>query len=86
MGMSRPPNDTTKTEKPLGLMKRVVEIVPTGRLVLDCFMGSGTTGIACMETGWRFIGGELDKEYFETARRRIEAAENQTSIFAGGYS
>ena len=73
-----------QTEKPLALMKQVVEIVPAGGVVLDFFMGSGTTGVACMETGRRFIGGELDKEYFETARRRIEAAENQTSIFAGG--
>ena len=49
-----------QTEKPLDLMKRVVEIVPEGGLVLDCFMGSGSTGVACMETGRRFIGGELD--------------------------
>lgn len=73
-----------QTEKPLDLMKKVVEIVPVGGVVLDCFMGSGTTGVACVETGRKFIGAELDKNYFEIALQRIEAAESQISIFAGG--
>ena len=73
-----------QTEKPLALMKQVVEIVPAGGVVLDFFMGSGTTGVACMETGRRFIGGELDKEYFETARRRIRR-NSHFYVCGGGY-
>jgi hypothetical protein len=42
--------------------------------ILDPFMGSGTTGIACVQTGRRFIGVELDRRYFDIACRRIEAA------------
>ena len=41
-------------------------------LVLDCFMGSGSTGIACMNTNRRFIGIELDENYFNIAKDRIE--------------
>lgn len=73
-----------QTEKPVELLKRVVELVPEGGTVLDCFMGSGSTGVACVETGRKFIGAELDADYFEIAKRRIEAAEDQFSLFAGG--
>lgn len=73
-----------QTEKPLQLMEKVVEIVPPGGTVLDCFMGSGTTGVACVATGRQFIGIEIGKQYFETAKQRIEAAEAQLTIFNGG--
>lgn len=43
--------------------------------VLDCFMGSGTTGVACVNTNRNFIGMELDPQYFEIAKKRIEEAE-----------
>ena len=46
-----------------------------GDLVLDPFMGSGTTGVACVNTGRRFIGIELDQGYFEIAKTRIMKAE-----------
>ena len=45
-----------------------------GDVVLDCFMGSGTTGVACLKLERSFIGIEKDKEYFEKAKARIEAA------------
>ena len=45
-----------------------------GETILDPFMGSGTTGVACVRTGRRFIGIELDAGYFEIAKRRIQAA------------
>ena len=48
-----------------------------GDLVLDPFMGSGTTGVACINTGRRFIGMEIDADYYEIARRRIDDAESQ---------
>lgn len=61
------------TVKPLALMQYLVRLVstPTGGTVLDPFMGSGTTGIACALEGVDFIGIELDKEYFEIAKGRI---------------
>lgn len=46
-----------------------------GDTVLDCFMGSGTTGVACINTNRKFIGIELDPTYFETAKKRLEEAE-----------
>ena len=48
-----------------------------GNIVLDPFMGSGTTGIACIETGREFIGFEISKEYFEGAKKRIDDASAQ---------
>lgn len=46
--------------------------VPEGALVLDPYMGSGTTGIACIRTGRRFVGIEIDAGHFATARQRLE--------------
>ena len=43
--------------------------------VLDCFMGSGSTGVACINTNRNFIGIELDDKYFEIAKNRIENHE-----------
>ena len=43
-----------------------------GDTVLDCFMGSGTTGVACVRNGRNFIGMELQEKYFEIAKTRIE--------------
>jgi len=43
--------------------------------ILDPFMGSGTTGVACVQTGRKFIGIELDKAYFDIAKKRIEGAQ-----------
>ena len=48
-----------------------------GDTVLDCFLGSGTTGVACVQTGRNFIGIEIDPGYFEIAKQRIEAAQNE---------
>ena len=49
-----------------------------GDTVLDCFMGSGTTGVACLNTNRRFIGIELDKTYFNIAKERIYATARDT--------
>jgi site-specific DNA-methyltransferase (adenine-specific) len=62
------------TVKPLALMRYLVKLVTRpGHVVLDPFMGSGTTGIACRELGREFIGIEKEAEYCEIARRRINA-------------
>jgi site-specific DNA-methyltransferase (adenine-specific) len=60
--------------KPVGLMRQLLRIVPAGGTVLDPFMGGGSTGMACIEEGYGFIGCELDPYWFEVARRRIEGS------------
>ena len=63
------------TIKPLELIKRhIINSSNEGDTILDCFMGSGTTGVACMNTNRKFIGIELDKNYFDIASKRIEEA------------
>lgn len=63
------------TQKPVPLMEYLIRTYTNeGDTVLDNCMGSGTTGVACVNTGRRFIGIELDPEYFEIARSRIEQA------------
>lgn len=60
------------TVKPAALMRWLVRLVtPPGGIVLDPFLGSGTTGIACVHEGMAFVGIEQDAEYLEIARRRI---------------
>jgi site-specific DNA-methyltransferase (adenine-specific) len=60
------------TEKPVSLMSEIVaDFVEFGGTVLDPFMGSGTTGVACVRTGRSFVGVELDPAYFDIACRRI---------------
>lgn len=60
------------TQKPVALMEYMIRTYTNpGDLVLDNCMGSGTTGVACMNTGRNFIGIELDAGYFEIARKRI---------------
>ena len=52
-----------------------------GETVLDFTMGSGTTGVACVNTGRNFIGIEWDETYFEIARKRIEEAKQKLPIY-----
>lgn len=54
----------------------------TGETVLDPFMGSGTTGVACMNLGRKFIGIEIEKKYFDIAVERIDQAQRQGRMFA----
>lgn len=61
------------TIKPLQIIQNfVINSSQKGDTVLDCFMGSGTTGVACKNTNRNFIGIEIDDKYFETAQKRIE--------------
>lgn len=63
------------TQKPVALMEYLVRTYSNpGDLVLDNCMGSGTTGVACVNTGRAFIGMEMDAGYFEIARKRIDEA------------
>jgi len=70
------------TVKPLALMRYLCKLTatPTGGIVLDPFMGSGSTGVAAKLEGRSFVGIELDPGYFEIAQRRIEAAQMQQRL------
>lgn len=70
------------TQKPVALMCWCIDAVNAGDLVLDPFMGSGTTGVACMNLGRKFIGIEIEPKYFDLACRRIEDAQRQGRLFA----
>ena len=70
------------TQKPLPLMEWCLGFLPKAEVILDPFMGSGTTGVAAVNLGRRFIGIEREEEYFEVALRRIEEAEKQGSLFS----
>ena len=71
------------TVKPLPLIMKYVGICSlVGQTVIDPFMGSGTTGVACANLSRRFVGIEKDETYFDIACRRIEAAANQPRLFA----
>ncbi len=68
------------TAKPVGLFEELVLVLTSpGSIVLDPFMGSGTTGIACVRTGRSFIGIEIDPGYFEIATRRIQKAIDESN-------
>lgn len=58
-------------QMPYEVMRRIVGILPEGYTIIDPFMGSGTTGLACKELGRNFIGIELDEKYFEISKRRL---------------
>lgn len=70
------------TQKPIALMEWCIEQAANKpQTILDPFMGSGTTGVACMNLGRKFIGIEREVKYFDIACRRIEDAQRQARIF-----
>ena len=75
-------NNGHPTVKPIALMRYLVRLTktPTGGVVLDPFMGSGTTGIACVLEGREFIGIEREPEYVEIAEKRIAEAQMQPRL------
>jgi site-specific DNA-methyltransferase (adenine-specific) len=82
-GTDRTARNNHPTVKPVALIRYLTRLVtPPGGTVLDPFMGSGTTGVACADEGFNFIGIEREAEYVEVARRRIEAAQAQQRLFA----
>ena len=83
----RAANPNTKsahpTQKPVALMEYLIRTyTQEGETVLDNCMGSGTTGVACMNLGRKFIGIEREPRYFDIACRRIEDAQRQQRMFA----
>lgn len=63
-----------KRAYPVKMCTDIISCFPNSKVILDCFMGSGTTGVACINTNRNFIGIELDKQYFDIAQERIEKA------------
>ena len=85
----KPKKNYHPTVKPTDLMRYLVRLVtPKNGIVLDCFMGSGSTGKACALEGFNFVGIDLDKDYCKIAKARIDKAtedkrimESQTKLF-----
>ena len=70
---SKTRNELHPTQKPVDMTEYMLsKFSDEGDVILDPFMGSGTTGVACINTNRKFIGIELDKEYFNIAKKRIE--------------
>lgn len=70
------------TQKPVEVMKWCIEMLPSNvQTILDPFMGSGTTGVACAKLGRKFIGIEIDEDYFNIACERIRKAYAQPDLF-----
>lgn len=70
------------TIKPLAIIENlIINSSQENDVILDCFMGTGTTGVACKRLKRNFIGIEIDKEYFKTAEKRINGATKQLSIY-----
>ena len=71
-----------ETQKPARLMEQLITLFSNGsQTILDPFMGSGTTGVACAKLGRKFIGIEIEPKYFDIACRRIEEAYRQPDFF-----
>jgi len=69
------------TQKPVAVMQWCMGFAKGAKTILDPFMGSGTTGVACVKTGRKFIGIELDPDYFDIACKRVREAYAQPDMF-----
>ena len=69
------------TQKPVALMEWCLGFLPDAQTILDPFMGSGTTLVACQRLGRQGIGIELDPDYFDIACRRVDEATRQPDLF-----
>jgi 16S rRNA G966 N2-methylase RsmD len=68
-------------QKPIAVMEWCLSFIDDAQVILDPFMGSGTTGVACAKLGRKFIGIEIEPKYFDIACRRIEQAYKQPDMF-----
>ena len=74
------------TQKHIQVMEWCLGFLPNAATILDPFMGSGTTGVACVNLGRKFIGIELDEKYFDIACRRIEQAVKKQECKLPGFA
>lgn len=79
--MAREKDRVHPTQKPIEVMRWCVQQASDARTILDPFMGSGTTGVACVKLGRKFIGIEINEGYFDIACKRIEQAYAQPDFF-----
>lgn len=78
---SKPQGGEHPTEKPVELLNYICSaVMPAEGTVLDPFMGSGTTGVACVQAGRAFVGIDIDPAYVEIATRRIRQAQAQPRL------
>ena len=84
--MSKEKNRVHPTQKPIDVMSWCINQVGTPKSILDPFMGSGTTGVAAIQLGRKFIGIERDQKYFDIACKRIEQASAQGQLFEPEFS
>jgi DNA modification methylase len=69
------------TQKPIGVMRWCLTQIPDAKTIIDPFMGSGTTGVACVKEQRSFVGIEREPKYFDIACKRIEEAYKQPDMF-----
>ncbi len=79
--MAREKNRVHPTQKPVALMEWCLGFLPDAKTILDPFLGSGTTLVACQKLGRSGIGIELDPDYFDIACRRVDEATRQPDMF-----
>lgn len=79
---NKEPRGDHPTQKPVGIMEWVISHLPsTVNTIIDPYMGSGTTGVACMNLEKRFVGIERERKYFDIACKRLENAQRQERLF-----
>jgi site-specific DNA-methyltransferase (adenine-specific)/modification methylase len=79
---NKEPRGDHPTQKPVGIMEWVISHLPENvESIIDPYMGSGTTGVACMNLQKKFIGIEREQKYFDIACKRIEDAQRQNRLF-----
>ena len=84
MGQIIPGPDDHPTQKPVGLIRKLIKIhTLEDDIVLDPFVGSGTTAIACHDLGRRFLGFEIDEKFYKMAIKRLQKHREQLSLFRG---
>lgn len=75
------------TQKPIDLYKWIIDkFAKDNDIILDTHVGSASSLIACHETGHKYVGFELDQEYYKLAKERLSISESQMSIFNYGYN
>ena len=80
-GIDRGTKRVHVSQKPIELMRWCIEQAGETKIILDPFMGSGTTGVAAMQLGRKFIGIEIEPKYFDIACELIENAQRQHTLF-----